>query len=241
MGRTPLLGGHEELIAIGEAGDRPIERTEFIDTARDRLAKLIGELEAARDDLVRLTSGPMRTVSLMDGGLSRFAQALASPRRPFAGYPGEVPVYSCFTEPRTIKGKISGEWLAANGIHELDRPVVTVMANGASAVGRVFVRRERCVVTDDVIVVELLTSEIDADYLAAQLRSEIERGNFVYEAKLFAGLVRLRFLVDLPLTETGDLDLAQQRAIASALVLFDAIRAELSDLGTWTGETVRIA
>jgi type I restriction enzyme M protein len=87
-------------------------------------------------------------------------------------------------------------------------------------VGKVLVSDQRCILTDDVIVVNALDSSVDLQFLAFQLRREVAAGAFLYEAKLFAERVR-EVDVDLSVKPDGSLDLEQQRSIASAVKRFD--------------------
>lgn len=113
------------------------------------------------------------------------------------------------------------------------KPIVTVNANGAS-VGKVYVRRDRCGITDDVIIVEVKQPQIDLDYLAIALRAAVYKGGFLYEAKLFATRVK-ELQVEIPVSQKGDFDVKQQQAISSAVRRFDALRTRLHDLGLRSG------
>lgn len=154
---------------------------------------------------------------------------------------GDIPVYSCFKEKSASKGSITEAYLKQHGIHiETDaKPIVTVIANGAKAVGKVFVRQERCALTDDVIAVEVLSPELDADFIAAELRRAIAAGGFLYEAKLFQGRVS-QLVVEVPMKVDDSFDLDQQKAISAATRRFDLIRAKLHELGDWS-EKARIS
>jgi type I restriction enzyme M protein len=222
----------EELVRLGFR-ESAVDRVAFIDEASDQLSVLVEELGAARRELSDLTSGPMVTLNLSDANLFVVRSGERIRNQDIRANPGDVPVYSCFTEATAKKGDIDAGWLKAKKIPIETKPLVTVMANGASAIGRVFVRRERCAVTDDVIIVETLTDEVDVDFLAIQLRDEIARGNFVYEAKLFTGRVR-GLSVKIPVLADGALDIAQQRAIGKAVTRFDSIRERLLKLGEWS-------
>lgn len=99
--------------------------------------------------------------------------------------------------------------------------------------------RLRAIVSDypqngDVIAVEVLTDDVDLDYLAVALRSAIAAGGFVYEAKLFARRVR-ELEVQVPVND-GVPDLGRQRKIADAVKRFDSIRERLAELGSWSLE-----
>ena len=144
-------------------------------------------------------------------------------------HPGLLPIYSCFRTEREIKGFVDEQFFVKEkgGIVEAS-PIVTINANGAS-VGKVYVRRDQCGITDDVIVVEVKNLEIDLDYLAIALRAAVDRGGYLYEAKLFAKRVR-ELEVELP-TGSGEVSLERQREIAQAVKRFDALRTRLADLG----------
>jgi len=120
------------------------------------------------------------------------------------------------------------------------KPLVTVIANRAKAVGKVFVRREdQYAITDDVIGIEVLSDKIDLDYLAAELRRRIAGGNFIYEAKLFSGQAR-QLSAAIPVLPDGSFDLERQQTIAAAVKRFDLICEKLHDIGDWSA-TARIS
>ena len=115
-----------------------------------------------------------------------------------------------------------------------------MIANGAKAVGKVFVRREdHYAITDDVIGIEVLTDAIDLDYLASELRRSIAAGNFIYEAKLFSGRAK-QLTANIPVRTDGSFDLERQQTIAAAVKRFDLIRTKLHDIGDWSA-TARIS
>lgn len=216
--------------------EAPITREEFIDNVADRLTSLIEEMAVAKRELSELIAGSMKTVQLSDESFFSVRAGERITQEQIRQNPGDVPVYSCFTEATAKKGDIDDVWLKKKGIHieSASNPIVTVMANGASAVGLVFVRRERCVLTDDVIAVDIKSGDIDADFLAIQLRAEIERQDFVYEAKLFKGRVR-GLSVQIPVHDNdGGFDIDKQAAIASAVRRFEVIREQLAQIGTWS-------
>lgn len=235
----------EELVELG-VRESAVERVAFIEEATDQLTGLLTELEAARAEISKLTAaGEFRSVSLSDEQLFAVRSGDRIRNEDIRANPGDVPVYSCFIDAVLKKGDIDEKWLKAKKIPIETKPLVTIMANGAKAVGRVFVRRERCAITDDVIIVEPKSPEIDLDFLAIKLRSEIARHNYVYEAKLFKGRVQ-ELSVDIPIkakskgAEGQSFDLQQQKAIASAINRFDEIRQKLYSLGKWSRE-VRIS
>lgn len=224
----------DELVALG-IRDEAIDRFAFIEEASDRLATLTSELAAANLELADLTAGPMATLVLSDSKSFTVRAGERIRTKDIREHPGDVPVFSCFTEAVKNKGSVSAAWLKDKEIQIESgaKPLVTIMANGASAIGTVFVRRERCAITDDVIIVEPLRNDIDIDFLAIQLRDEIARGNFVYEAKLFTGRVRT-LSVQIPVGVDGGFDVRQQRSIATAVNRFDSIRERLHRLGQWS-------
>lgn len=215
-----------------------MERLDFIDTTRGTLEDLIAELNGAHQELSSLQE-TASTVLLALGDQDWF-EVYSGERITNAQVrdnPGTIPVYSCFKEANIKKGDISEIWLNANLIPILDSPFLSVNANGAS-VGRVFARRERCTVTDDVIVVELKSSLIDLDYAATALRRAIAAGGYLYEAKLFQARVR-QLKMEIPILPDGTPDLDRQRMIASAIKRFDGICQSLADLGK-TSDAARI-
>lgn len=226
----------EELVDLG-VREESVERLSFIEEASNQLQELLQELKAARDEIAKLTSaGSVRTVALSEEKLFSVRSGERVRTQDINENPGDVPVFSCFVEAHLTKGDVDADWLKKKGIPIETRPLVTVMANGAKAVGRVFVRREKkYTITDDVIAVEPLDATIDIDFLAIQLRSEIAKQNFVYEAKLFQGRVR-ELTVEMPVMASGKFDIKRQRDIASAVNRFDEIRQKLYSLGTWSRE-----
>ena len=224
----------EELVDLG-IKTAAIGRVEFIDEAIGNLAKLSEELEASKQEISTLTAGATIPVDLSNG-LFRVRSGTRITNTQVRDNPGDVPVYSCFKSRDLKKGDISEDWLASKGI-EMEaegRRIVTIAANGAS-VGTVFTRDEKCVLTDDLVAVEVLAEDIDVEYLAAELRRQIAAGGFLYEAKLFKGRVE-HLTAEIPIKEDGAYDLDTQREIAAATRRFDTIREKLFELGTWSEE-----
>ncbi|WP_189547217.1 hypothetical protein [Streptomyces gelaticus] len=77
--------------------------------------------------------------------------------------------------------------------------------------------------------------DIDLDYLSVALQSAVTAGGFLYEAKLFATRVK-ELSVDVPVDTSGNLDIEQQKRIASAVKRFEDIVSRLGELGRWSGE-----
>jgi type I restriction-modification system DNA methylase subunit len=237
---TARFWSDEELVALGVRSE-PIERMEFVDAAMAGLSELLQELEASRAEMQALTAVPSVAVRLSDSALFLVRSGTRIRNEDIRTHPGDVPVYSCFKDRNGCKGSIAESYLLDHGIPiETDAaPIVTVIANGAKAVGKVFVRQERCVLTDDVIAVEVRHPDLDAEFLAAELLRAIASGGFLYEAKLFKGRVA-QLEVEVPVKIDGGFDLEQQRAIAAATRRFDLIRAKLHELGDWS-EKARIS
>ena len=230
----------DELVNLGVRGPA-IDRGEFIDSAISDLKDLMQELEASKAEIASLTSGTTRAANLSDDTLFTVRPGTRIRNEDIRANPGDVPVYSCFKEKSASKGSISQRYLKAHKIR-IESPkkrIVTVIANGAKAVGKVFVRQERCVLTDDVIAVEVHATDIDAEYLACELRRAIASGGFLYEAKLFQGRVA-QLSANIPIRGDGSFDLEAQKEIAAATRRFDLIRDKLHELGQWS-ETARIA
>jgi len=226
----------EELVALGQK-ESAVERVDFIDETRTELEEISTDLEAAKKELAALTSGKTKTLSMGDEEYFEVRSGTRVTGREIREHPGKLPIYSCFKTDREVKGLVEEKFFAniKKGTVE-KKAIVTVNANGAS-VGKVYVRRDCCGITDDVIIVDVKHKEIDHDYLAVALRTAVYRGGFLYEAKLFATRVK-GLEVEIPISKEGYFDLKQQQAIASAVRRFDALRTRLHDLGL-RSESVR--
>ena len=225
----------KELVDLGIKA-ATIGRVEFIDEAIGSLYKLSKELKESKSEVSSLAAGATISVDLSNTNLFRVRSGTRITNTQIRDNPGDVPVYSCFKYHDLKKGDISGKWLA---IHKIrvetgNRLIITIAANGA-AVGTVFTRDEKCVLTDDLIAVEVLVEDIDVEYLATELRRKIAAGGFLYEAKLFKGRVE-QLTADIPIKEDGTYDLDTQREIAASMRRFDTIRDKLKELGTWSEE-----
>jgi type I restriction enzyme M protein len=225
----------DELVALGHK-ESAVSRMDFIDETRAELDEISADLEVAKKDLFSLTSGKTKKVSMSDTKLFEVRSGTRVTGKEIRENPGTLPIYSCFKTEREIKGLVEESFFAkSKGGSIEEKPIVTVNANGAS-VGKVYVRRDRCGITDDVIIVEVKDSSIDLDYLAIALRAAVDKGGFLYEAKLFAKRVR-ELDVEIPVF-SDVFDLKQQAEIAQAVKRFDALRTRLLDLGI-RSETIR--
>ena len=191
-------------------------------------------MAATKRELAALTSGATGAKRLGDAVYFDVRSGTRVTGKEIRDNPGDLPIYSCFRTDREVKGFVNADFFVSSkgGVVE-DKPIVTVNANGAS-VGRVYVRRDRCGITDDVIIVEVKDADIKHDYLAVALQAAVDKGGFIYEAKLFATRAK-ELEVDIPVKEDGSFDVEQQLAIASAVKRFDALRTRLHDLGIRTG------
>ncbi|WP_067465648.1 N-6 DNA methylase [Nocardia amamiensis] len=251
----------EEHVALGERAGT-IDREEFIQLATETLEVLITELKQAESELKSLSSGPTETYSISDVSQFQVRSGVRIRNSDLRENPGDIPVYSVFTRPDTVKGYIALDWLADCGVVPEEFPSVTVMATGASAVGMVFNREPGCVMTDDVVIVqpwspdaELIwrteTAEkpseapphpiqgIDLNYLAVALAQSIAQGGYVYEAKLYTKRVR-QLEIEVPVADDGKPDLERQRQIAALAKRLDTIRAKLQETGVWS-KSVRLS
>lgn len=219
----------DELVALGQK-ESAISRVEFIDETMLEIEEITKELDVAKKELQSLTSGDMLTISIGDEKYFDVRSGTRVTGKEIRENPGDLPIFSCFKTDREIKGRVDAAFFQnIKGGHIEDKPIVTVNANGAS-VGKVYVRNDRCGITDDVIIVERREETIELDYLAVALRAAVYKGGFLYEAKLFAARVK-GLEVDIPVNDDGTFDQEQQRAIASAVRRFDALRTRLHDLG----------
>jgi type I restriction enzyme M protein len=229
----------DELVALGQK-ESAVSRVDFIDEAKTELEEIATELASARAEFVALTSGPVVMVRLGDETSFDVRSGTRVTGKEIRENPGNLPIYSCFRTELEIKGNVDEKFFekVKKGTIEnktTGKAIVTVNANGAS-VGRVYVRRDRCGITDDVSVVELKRDDIDYDYLSVALQAAVDKGGLLYEAKLFVTRAK-----DLEIEVPGSgskLDLEQQKAIARAVRRFDALRTRLHDLGVRSG-TVR--
>ncbi|MFH8466003.1 class I SAM-dependent DNA methyltransferase [Streptomyces sp. NPDC017991] len=255
-----------EHIELGERKDT-IERSQFIELATETLHEVIAELGEAKEELDRLRSGNTKDFALSDSKRFQVRSGVRIRNVDLRDHPGKVPVYSVFTRPETIKGRIDEDWLRERGVFPEPYPSVTVMATGASAVGTVFYREANCVMTDDVVIVQPWPREresgqmqlgdeetqggdeadakaipehnIDLGFLAVALSQKIAQGGYLYEAKLYTKRVA-QLTIEVPVDSNGEPDLERQRQIAAVAKRLDQIRSKLQETGVWS-KSVRLA
>lgn len=229
---VPRFWSDADLVDLGERSPA-VPRLTFIEELTGTLATLQEDLAAAHEEFTALTSGATVEVSLSDQTLVKVRSGSRVTNAQLREHPGDVPVYSCFTDARSVKGRVDAEWLAELGIPVLDAESATVNANGATGVGIVFTREKGCLLTDDVIAVTPVHPDIDVYYLAVALASSVAAGGYLYEAKLFVRRVRA-LSVRLPIGDDGFYDIEQQRLIAAAAKRLDTIRQRLTEVGKYS-------
>lgn len=234
---------NEELVELGTL-EPAITRDDFIEELLENIALLKKDLTSVKTKLAELTDAPSRRILISDGEINQKTGLFSSYFEVRRGHrvtrkdcdynPGDISVYSGSKDPHRPLGKVSEEWLKQNNIPIEEKPIVTVNANGY--VGAVFVRRERCVIHDDVMIIMPLRKDVDLDYLAIQLRGAIAEGNFEYEAKLYSRVKELE--ITIPSSSNG-FDFKQQKKISSAIKQFNLLRSKIEELGIW-GRDARI-
>ena len=208
-----------------------VDRPDFIDEVTTQIDAIKNELLANKSSLKELSEVPVERMPVSKYFDVRRGRRVR--RKDCDENEGDIPVYSGSKDPTRPLGHISKKWLTDNKIpiESPERPIITVNANGY--VGAVFVRREQCVIHDDVMVLEPKGNreDIDLDYVAIQLQSAIAAGNFEYEAKLYSRTGNLE--IALPKGEGDLFNIEAQRKIASAIKQFDSLRTRLEDLGIY--------
>lgn len=219
----------DELVALGER-ETAIDRVDYIDDVLEQISTLQLEFVEAKEELKHLAEFSGRRVYIGNGQLFNVRRGKRVTRKDCDLNPGNIPVYSGSKDIERPLGMISEEWLADKDIPIEDNPIITVNANGY--VGAVFVRRERCVIHDDVMVIEVLDGKIDLNFLKYQLQNAIEQGDYEYEAKLYSRVKEL--CIEIPVTEMDEFDIQLQNKIANAYVRFDTVKQKLAELGEWS-------
>ena len=224
----------EELVSLGERNE-PISAMAYLDEARAQVEQTLEDISEAQADLAALSDGDTTTISLSDQSRFLVRRGIRVTRKqglPVRGPNADIPVYSGSKEPKRALCWVSRKWAKDNSIPIESHDIVTVNANGY--VGATFHRHEECIIHDDVMVIEVLSPEIDYDYLVFALRAAIAEGDFEYEAKLYSRVSNL--VLQFPATTAGVPDIDRQRSIASAVGRIDALRERLSETGLWSSE-----
>ena len=216
-----------ELVALG-AREEAVGRDAFIEAANEQLIQSLEDFKTVKTELAALEAGTSIPVSLGDTSVFKVRRGKRITRKEGDQNPGPIPVYSGSADPNRPLTRVSEAFAAANGIPIEEKPIVTVNANGS--VGVCFVRRDRCIIHDDVMLIEVLDDKIDLDYLVQELRAAIAAGNYEYEAKLYNRVKELE--VKLP-QKDGQFDLTKQLEYSEVLKRFDSIRQSLGEFGKW--------
>lgn len=221
----------DELVELGER-ESAVDRVDYIEDVIEQIQTLQNEFIEARSELQQLVEFNGIEVSIGDEQFFNVRRGKRVTRKDCDLNPGEIPVYSGSKDIERPLGRVSEVWLTENGLHIETNPIITVNANGY--VGAVFVRRDRCFIHDDVMVLEVLDESLDMNFLKYQLQNAIANGNFEYEAKLYSRVKELS--IEIPITTTGEFDIALQKEIANAYVRFDTVKQKLSELGEWSAD-----
>lgn len=227
----------DEKVKLG-LQDPVVTEIEFLDSANGRIVDLLAEIKALRE-LDRTSVEKFKPFSLSNKNLFKIRSGQRIRNIEIKANLGNIPVYSCFKERDTIKGMVDESYLIRQGfiIEDPNQPVVTIAANGS--VGTVFTRAERCMLTDDLIIVEPIHKDIDIGYLAIAIRKVIAGKGFAYEAKLFKGRVE-QLVIDLPMAKGDQFDVALQREEAARYERLEEIRKLISGFGSW-GREIKVS
>jgi len=220
----------DELVSLGER-EPAIERQDFISDIDDELKEITLELYAAKKELLALSATKTRRISIGDEDVFLVRRGKRVTRKNCDENPGDIPVYSGSKDPHRALGYVSEKWLKKEKIPVESGPIITVNANGF--VGAVFQRHERCVIHDDVMVIEVKRDDIDIDYLVCELQDAIAEGNYEYEAKLYNRVKEL--FVKIPSEgKAKGFNLKSQEQIAGAIKRFNTVRSKLFEMGKWS-------
>ena len=227
----------EEKVELG-LQDPVVTETEFLDSATGQITDLMLEIKALQD-LDRTAAEKFEPFSLSNEDLFTIRSGQRIRSVDIKANPGNIPVYSCFKERDTKKGMVDEDYLIAKRfrIEDPDTPVVTIAANGS--VGAVFTRAERCMLTDDLIIVEPKHKDIDIGYLAIAIRKAIAGKGYGYEAKLFKGRVE-QIIVHLPVLDGGKFDISIQKDEAARYERLEDIRKLITGFGSW-GREIKVS
>lgn len=226
----------DEQVAIGER-DGAIETTEFISEIRTELQELLAEFATVETNLKTLTQGASVTITLNDKKFFRIRRGRRVTRKMCDLNAGGIPVYSGSKFKSRPLGMISEKFAKEHFLKiennlPIDKPIITINANGA--VGFCFVRRDKCIIHDDVMIVELVSSELDFDFVEGALRRAIVAGNFEYEAKLYNRVKDLE--IEVPATDLKQPDLERQVSIAKTQKHLEAVSQRVAEVGKYANK-----
>jgi type I restriction enzyme M protein len=226
----------EEQVAIGER-DESIETIDFITEIKIELQELLTELTMVEEKLKSLISAPTSVIDLQNTDYFNIRRGKRVTRRDCDMNPGTIPIYSGSKFKMRPLGKTSEEFAKKNGLkiensEENDKPIITINANGA--VGFCFVRREKCIIHDDVMIVEVLSDKLYLDYVEIALQKVINAGNFEYEAKLYNRVKDLK--IEVPMNEAGEIDLPKQEEIANTQKHLETVSQRIAEVGKYVNK-----
>jgi type I restriction enzyme M protein len=101
----------QELVDLGEK-ESAIGRIDFIDEAQAELEEIKNELDAAKKELVALTSGPTMTASMADTSLFVVRSGTRVTGKEIREHPGKLPIFSCFRTDTEVKGYVDEAFFA---------------------------------------------------------------------------------------------------------------------------------
>lgn len=213
---------------LGER-EEAVSRMSFMDEIQERFIQITEEIKSVELEIKALTSCSMKKVSVSDDSIFNVRRGKRVIRRNGDENPGPIPVYSGSKDPLRPLCKVSEQFANLNNIPIEQNPIITVNANGY--VGAVFLRDERCIIHDDVMILEIKNSKIDLEFSVHGLRSSIAEGNYEYEAKLYNRVKEISF--DVPVNSLGEFDTKHQKKIASAFKKFEVLKQSIGEVGLW--------
>lgn len=222
----------DELVDLGER-EEAVSRVSFLEEVQDKMSLLIEEISSIENEIKELTKGNMSEIYLSNEEYFKIRRGKRVTRKDGDQNPGPIPVYSGSKDPLRPICMVSETFAKNNSIPIERKPIITVNANGY--VGAVFLRDEACIIHDDVMIIEVLSKEIDLEYIVHSLRASVAEGNYEYEAKLYSRVKELKF--EIPIDETGKYDLALQEKISQAYKKFDILKSTIGEIGLWANDS----
>lgn len=222
----------DELVKLGER-EEAVSRTSFMDEIQERFQQLSDDVKQVEEEIKILTKGDMAQISVSDETLFKVRRGRRVTRQDGDENPGDIPVYSGSKNPYRPICMVNEEFAVYKGLNIESKPVITVNANGY--VGAVFLRDEKCIIHDDVMVLDVKPEDIDLEYTVHALRAAVAEGNYEYEAKLYNRVKELCF--DIPVMPDGKFDLETQKKIAAAYKKFEVLKQSIGELGLWASNS----
>jgi type I restriction-modification system DNA methylase subunit len=221
-----------ELVSLGER-EEAVSRVNFLEEVQEKMSSIIEEISLIQNEIKELTKGNMKSVSLADENLFRIRRGKRVTRKNGDQNPGPIPVYSGSKDPLRPLCSVNEEFANINGIPIENSPIITVNANGF--VGAVFMRDEKCIIHDDVMIIDVIDKKINMEFVVHSLRASVAEGNYEYEAKLYSRVKELKF--DIPVDSKSRFDIKQQNIIAIAYKKFEILKATIGEIGLWANES----